>query len=678
MFVFSIAFIVGLLIFVLQTCVHIHAVRQGVPRDKTDHPAARLKHVMRMAFGQKRVMERWWGKAHAVIFYAFLVFLLSTLELLIESFTSRMWSLVNTIGITAVGVIHLIQTCFAWLTLIAVAVLLTRRIVRKNTVKSNFDAWFILSLIAILMISHIAVIAARIALWFEPKWLDNCLPFTAWISSFMNRDVAFLVRDLASGLHILAVSVFLVWIPMGKHLHILFAFPNLFFQYERYDDKEMPVLCMDNPNMDDYAQKLEEAAAKDMPESEWPIIGAEKIRDLKRRLILNALTCTRCQRCTNACPMVASDQSKYQGPMESLIRLRSLSLDGNAPLVLTPENNNKIGIISHDELWQCTQCGACDRVCPVGNENLVRILDLRRGQVCRELVPAKLNSVLAKFERSGNPWGYPKADRSAWKNVISNSTKNGDIHVVLFAGCMGAYDLTARKTLENCAKWLEMNGVVVHTLENESCCGEVMRKLGHEMEFAECMQRNLEAFAKLPKYDSIVTICPHCANTLKNEYPAGLRAKHFLEFVTDLRARGELEIENTSQNPKNRIHVPCGLGKTPQTPKQLIQLFHALGFCVSENEVVSGHCCGGGGGQFFLENSRKIAEMRVDELLEDKPEQIATCCPFCVQMLDSELKTKGSVQGNGDISLIPVSNVIDICIAKARRVKKNAENVNSV
>ncbi len=664
MIVFFIAFIIGLLIFILQVCVHVHTIRQGIARGKLDHVPERFRHVMRMAFGQKRVMERWWGKAHAVIFYAFLVFLLGTVELLVEDLFHWSWSLAMTIGMTATGVIHLVQTYFAWMTLVAVAVLITRRIVRKKEIASNGDAWLILVLIAILMLSHIGVMSSRSALWLDPEWLDKCLPVSKWIGSFMNRDVAFLVHDLSSGVHILAVAVFLIWIPMGKHLHILFAFPNLFCQYERYGAKPIP--CMDNPDMDGYAQKLEDAVSKDIPEAEWPIIGAEKVHDLKQRLIMNALTCTRCQRCTNACPMVVSDK-KYQGPMESQIRLRDLCMDGNAVLVKKSDGDKKSGIISAEELWQCTQCGACDRVCPVGNENTARIIDLRRGEVCRDRAPSKLNSLLSKFERSGNPWGYPRADRGAWKTAL-HSENNGDIHVVLFAGCMGAYDVTARKTLENCAQWLETNGFVVHTLDKESCCGEFLRKLGHEQEFADCMKQNLEEIAKISEYDSILTICPHCANTLRNEYPGELRAKHFLEFVAERWERGELENDTSAEKIMSRVHMPCGLGKVPETPKRLLRLFRELGLEISDEEAVNGHCCGGGGGQFFLENSRKIAEMRVNELLEENPDQISTCCPFCVQMLDSELKSNGSVQEDGDISLIPVSNVIDICISRARRV----------
>lgn len=660
MIVYFVAFIIGLIAFFVQVVCHVRNIRNGLPGQPFDHISDRLKNVLRMAFGQHRVCERWWGKAHFVIFYAFLAFLLGSLEVL-GTTLDESWMLSQWIGVDAAGVLHLVMSYFAWLTLGALLVVSVRRLVKKSEVHSTFEAWFILALIAVLMISHLAMMCARFSLGFEISWMRSFLPLCSALSEHLDRLDGYLIHDLAAGIHVLAIAVFLVWIPRGKHLHILFAFPNLFCQHRLYDENGIPVTGCSSPDLKAYEDALEKAIEQDIPEENWPVIGSVQMKSLPRQYILNGFSCTQCRRCTNACPMVAANVENCAGPLESMIRMRTLCQKTDSELV------GKVNaLISADELWNCTQCGACDRACPVGNSIAARMVEMRRGRVCKEDYPPKLNAVFSHLERSGNPWGYAKSDRMKWTEHLKKCEANSKLpRILIFAGCMSSYDSAAQKTLVNCANWLMEQGFDVQTLEKEVCCGEPLRKLGKEDEFQKVMDVNLSEIEKVP-HDVILTVCPHCAHVLRNEYDGAkkrLNAMHFLEFVADLYDAGMLEIqvdEAQTGTVSRVVHVPCGLGKTPETPRRLLRLLKMLGLRIVDRDITQSHCCGAGGGQFFMDNGRKITRLRVEELAAGHADEIATACPFCVQMLGDEIVSRNAQEDTKD-NLIPVVNVVDIC-----------------
>ena len=652
--------------------MHVRHIGNGSPECKPDHIQTRIGHVFRAAFGQSRIRERWWGKAHTVIFYAFLIFLLATIELLIQD-AAPQFTLDHLMGVTSAGILHLVQTWFAALTLIAMCVLIVRRIIRRKKLRSTFEAYLILGLIACLMLSHLGIMAANFALNREPEWLRHCLPFTAWLSTCIpghqpanSVDAAQIVRQIAAWIHVGCVALFFIIIPMGKHLHIVMAFPSLLFQYRAYDKENKPILGCNTPDMTAFETALEDAVSSDLPEEQWPVIGAEKVRDLPRHVLLNAFACTQCQRCTDACPMAAAGLGK--GPMQSMLDLRKLCkapdaflLEGGMGETFSFGTKEKVSPTnaSIKELWNCTQCEACNRACSVGIDHIARIIDMRRAAVIREKYPPALAKIFSQFERTGNPWGYPKKDRTNWRidAFTPKEKKNNAPKILIFSGCFASYDPKSRKTQEKAIQWLIDNGMNVQFPDSEMCCGEPMRKLGNESAFVQCMQSNLEQIKKYP-HDIILTLCPHCAYTLRHEYASDhirLNVMHLLDYIAQLWQNHEIEIKsdiNPSQN--TYMHLPCKLAKVPDYPHALLQMIQAMGIQIPDRDVAQAHCCGAGGGQFFMDTDRSITKIRARELEAHHPDCIVTACPFCTEMLSNEVHAPDDAQHT-----VPVENIFD-------------------
>ena len=672
MLAFFILFCIGVFVFSLEVAQHVRSIRGGRASLKADHVRLRVRHTLAAALGQHAVRERWWGYAHIIIFYAFIVFLFATVELLVQCVVPS-FDIGDVIGLTAAGIVHLIQTYFAYMTLVAVLILGVRRFVRRHTLRSTWEAWVILGLIALIMLTHLGVMVAVLSNGGEGAWFGRYMPIEAYfardLSSYALPDGtvvfapgvdhrAYLLYMLCAALHIVCVSVFLVLIPRGKHLHILFAFANLFFEHRVYDDAGNPIDGAEPVDMAAFEASLEEAAEKDLPEEEWPALGASRVCELPSRMLLNSFSCTQCQRCTDVCPMVAAKLEGCEGPMATEIRLRSMCARADAKLL------EDAPLTAERELWACTQCGACERACAVGNKHTPRIIELRRALQYRERHPKKLNEIFRYIERAGNPWGYAKADRNAWQSCLSDALPEDaqlpkqTQKIFVFAGCMGAYDRASRRTLQDMVMFLRRNGYEVCASEREICCGELLQAVGNEAGFDACKKANMAEFGKHP-HDLILTICPHCAQVLRERYGTEaqpLHAMHFLEFAAEQLALGRLKIR--AQEPEDKLvaHVPCGLGKKSRYAGQIVAFLRALGVSVPE-EPARSHCCGGGGGQYFLESGRDIARMRAKELVAFDKQQVATACPFCAQMIGSELGALGQSETETvDLIQLVISN----------------------
>ena len=640
-------FILSSIIFAIELKSHIQVICEGRTTGRTDHKKHRMIYMLKSAFFQNRVRERWWGRLHTIIFYTFIIFLIDAIELMIQSVWSD-FSLTHLLGPAISGIIYIIQTYFAWMCLCAVIVLMIRRFAKRKTLRSTFDAWLILGLILFIMISHFGVISSLIANKLISGNFASFLPVMTYIGSkYTDPD---LIHTLCAWIHIICVCTFLIWIPRGKHLHIVMAFPALLNQYRLYVNNT-PVTGLNNPEIESYEKALESAIEKDLPESEWPVIGTEKFKDLSRRPRLEAFACTQCQRCTDVCPMVSANLDNVAGPMQSMLNLRNLCMNHQISSKLIPE------ISLESEIWSCTQCGACDRTCGVGVEHTNRILQIRQAVVCREKIPPELNKVFAEFEKTGNPWGYPKSQRltvsvPGYKDIPKNEmilNLRGEtcrIHTILFfVGCMGYYDQAFNKTVNHTINWLCQQGFEVKLLNNEQCCGESMRKLGNESAFAQHMQNNLAEIQKIP-HDLILTACPHCAQILSNDYITTQyvpKAMHVWDFLAHLNTQKPV-LFNHNHQATSVLHMPCLLGKRPESPAKMLKMAELAHIQIKDKDVSRSHCCGAGGGQFFMDKSRKIAEMRTQELISSAPDHIITACPFCYQMLQDEVLRKNLKQ----------------------------------
>ncbi|MCL2326036.1 MAG: (Fe-S)-binding protein [Proteobacteria bacterium] len=627
----------------------------------------RLRQCLKMALCQRRLIERWWGWAHVVIFLAFVVFLTSGLEMLATCLVAD-FRLSWIVGETWYAVICLVQTGFAWLTIMAIGLVATRRILTPKAVPSTPEAWFILALILIIMLSHIGLMAAQLAPGHASEWLASALPLSAWLGAHLTDAPA--ARTLFSSIHLFAMATFLVWIPRGKHLHILMAWPNWWWTHRGFDEDGHPIQTESLPDLEAFACAYEAALAEGGDEASLPVLGIERLGQTTQKMRLEAYSCSQCQRCTNVCPMTAGGIDISGGPMASMTFLRSLCEAGAGFRAHTRARAEQAslepGLIPQEALWACVQCGACDRACPVGVEHMARIVARRRFEVAAQLQPPGLSPVFAHVERSGNPWGYPRKDRLSWYDDIKTPAQepssehfsmSGMRRVLIFGGCMAAYDKAAQASLLGYTRWLSAMGFEVLCLKRETCCGEPMRKLGNEMGFQACAEENLAQIAATP-HDIIITPCPHCAHTLQHAYAAfgtSLKMMHAAELMAHLWHRGILRFSPWQGERVMALHLPCYLSKMNDLSHEVVDMLKAVGIKSLQTGPSSRtHCCGGGGGQFFADASKPIATMRARELLALRAECLITLCPFCREMLGP------AVQNYVSSPFPAILNVIDV------------------
>ncbi len=688
MVIVFVLFWIGVALFGVQIAWHLRVMRDGKPSDRMNCLAERLRYALQTTLGQTRIVERPWGWAHAILMWAFFVFLTSGIEMLIacldHGFTWR-----QVFGARVHGVLCIIQTWFAWASICALIVVTTRRIVLRRLTFTNFDACFILADIFILMVTHVLSMSAMITLGSAAG--TSWMPIESTIAACIAPDWAVGIHDVSSMIHLLLMAVFLVWIPNSKHLHIVTAWPDVFLFSREWFGKGRPSYSPAPVDFEAYEKAVDEAV--EAGKEEMPTIGLAALHDTTVKQRLEAFSCTLCKRCDNVCPMVRTGMAE-DGPMTSLVHLRQMCVAAESRrqriLEYFRKNKNEIKesvppenrslmptLMTQDALWQCTQCGACDRACPLSHEHTIRVMMMRQNAVAQQdNVPSALLRAFEMTERSGNPWGYPKKDRALlWTDEAAEGKAEdatvGDVkqsqdtsedanriqgqRIVIFAGCMASYDKKAAATLRCVRRWLEKAGFSVSMLEGETCCGEPLRRAGNEFGFDAQARENVARLMDA-KPDMIVTTCPHCAFTLSDSYHAyGLTIPvyHILQFWMRLMEAEKLRVE-----PKKRrsvaLHVPCYLSKYSDESASIVRMLKAAGYTVMQTENARrALCCGAGGAHFFFDEKRVIAKTRAAELQTLGAEIIGTLCPFCTQMLGDELQNSG---GN---TLTTCVNVID-------------------
>jgi Fe-S oxidoreductase len=495
-------------------------------------------------------------------------------------------------------------------------------------------------------------------------------------------------------LHLLVLLSFLVYVPQSKHFHLLTAPVNLWFRRSTPPGRLAPL------NLED-----EEAET----------FGAGKVEHFTQKQMLDLYACVECGRCTNVCP--AASTGKLLSPMHLIVKLRDhLTEKGaaitskspwlpasiwqsktNAPYAhvmgavlpawetefeggtnieptmaaqagawsvkegAKPEEVELIGeVLTEEELWACTTCRNCEEQCPVGNEHVDKIIDMRRYLVLMEgRLPSDGQRALQNIERQSNPWGLPRAERAAWiadcesrtgirvvtMQELKQQGKKADI--LLWAGSMGAYDMRSRRVLYDVVRLLTEAGVSFATLGlEEKSSGDTARRIGNELLFQELCRENIETFSK---YDvkQIVTACPHTYNTFKNEYPdfgfsKDIVVEHHTELLARLLAEGSLQPVHTIDE-RVTVHDSCYLGRyndTYEAPRSLLRAIPGVTIEEMERSRSNGMCCGAGGGLMWMEehSGTRVNLARTTQALEVKPSVISSACPYCLTMMEDGLK----------------------------------------
>jgi Fe-S oxidoreductase len=441
--------------------------------------------------------------------------------------------------------------------------------------------------------------------------------------------------------HVVLILGFLMYIGYSKHLHIFTSSFTVYFSSTRPRGAVTP-LPIDLAKLEAGEQSL----------------GAATITDLSWKETLDLYACTECGRCQEVCPAWATD--KPLSPKLLIMDLRD-HLFAEGPTLLAAEHGGGEvratalvpDVIDDDVVWACTTCGACVQECPVDIEHIDTIVDLRRNLVMAESsFPSEAGAMLRNLENAGNPWGMPQADRTAWaKDLGIRVLEPGDAapEYLYWVGCAGAFDDRSKRIAQATATVLAAAGVDFAILgPRESCTGDPARRMGNEYLFQTLAEQNVETLNGAG-VRTIVANCPHCFNTLANEYPqygGSWRVVHHTQLLAELVDDGRLAL---TQEVRGLLtyHDPCYLGRHNQVydpPRRVLDRVPGLETTEMHRHKERAFCCGAGGARMWMEEriGTRINEERTAEAIGTGADLLGVACPYCLVMLDDGAKARGS------------------------------------
>ena len=652
----------------------------GQPELRTDDPVTRIKNLFLVGFAQKKILrDAVAGPLHASVFWGFVVLTIGTGEIIVQGlFPGFSYALILP---TPVYLFYtLSQEAFAVLVLVAVAVLLYRRIVVKparlqgDKVHSG-DAILILSMIGALMVSLITLGGFSFALdpasgtIFQPVSLALSHAFTGLSAGTLEAG-----RETSWWFHALLILVFLNYLPYSKHLHVLTSLPNTYLA-----NTSGPGVIGAMSYMDLEAEGAEQFGAADVTHLGW-------------KSLLDSYSCTECGRCTAACP--ANITGKLLSPRKIMINTRQRLMElaplatgdfgefehphlaageggdaGDTTVAAALQNTLLDNYITEEELWACTSCRACVTECPVSIDQLDIINELRRDLVLMESrFPPEIQPAFESMEKNGSPWAFDPGDRAKWAEgmdipTMAEMVERGERPEVLFwVGCMGSFDDRAKKIAVAFARVLQAAKVKFAILgQEEKCNGDPARRMGNEYLYQMLARDNIET---LDRYgvETIVTNCPHCFHQIGNEYPqlgGNYDVIHHSTYIERLMEENRLPLKGEGKALTVAYHDSCYLGRYNdiyEAPRETLKRALPMITLVDPPRSRSnGFCCGAGGGRMWMEETvgKRINVERTEELLATGADVLAVACPFCMTMIGDGVHSKDS-----DVPVLDISEVV--------------------
>jgi Fe-S oxidoreductase len=675
---FSLCIFVALAVFFYQLWRRFQVLRSAAPVSRFDRIPERIRNVFVFAFGQRKFVrrnpgaERSAGWMHFFIFWGFFI-----LAIQIITMFGRLYSesfVVPGFGLNLLGGPYMLLRDFTEVAvLIAVGVALVRWGIthaprlygflppeKRQREKSHWEAYLILVLIGIIMVAGLVSDGGRIAahpnnmqVLREARWE----PFSSLIALALAKagtGFASNAAYVALWVNGIVILVFLNLLPPSKHFHLVTAIPNIFF-------------AKLEPKGQLSKQDLENASR----------FGTSHIDHFTWKQVLDMYTCTECGRCSSNCPATAS--KKPLAPRQLLLDLRDYLYahqneiiektsqaskgDGTEPLEI---GENIVGPVIHDDtLWACTTCRACEEACPPIIEYVDKIVDMRRHLVQEEArFPKELTRTFKNMETQSNPWGLDAQTRFEWAEGMKIPTlaDKPDAEFLYYVGCAGAFDDRNKKTTQAFARVLRKAGVNFACLAREELCnGETARRLGNEYLYQTMAQMLVEILNNY-KVRKIIVNCPHCFNTIKNEYPqfdGSYEVIHAADLVQQLIASGRLKI-SPEFSKRTVYHDSCYYGRYNDVFDEPRTLLSGAGAEVREMQRHRkfGMCCGAGGGRMWMEEDpdKRVNLLRTEQALQTDPEAIAVSCPFCMTMLSDGIKAK---QLEEKVQTLDVMEIVD-------------------
>jgi Fe-S oxidoreductase len=640
-------------IFSLRARQLFEFVRLGKPAKRFDDLPRRVEAEAVVVLGQRKLLQRLLpGVMHAFIFWGFLILLTTILEAIGEVF-QRSFA-IPLIGHS--GPLGLVQDAFAVLVIIGIALaVFIRKVQRPERFKGSHleEADFILLMILGIMLTLLALNGAKIALGINesPKAWTPVSNLVAQILRPMSHGAQDLFERLFLWSHLALIFGFLAYIPYSKHLHIFVSEINVFFSKTKARGK------LESLDID--LEKMETGEVR---------LGAGTVQDLTWKEILDTYSCTECGRCQSVCP--AWNTGKPLSPKLIVMNLRD-HMFAEGPKILqsrkrggeyetVPLNPN---VIEDQVIWDCTTCGACMQECPVNIEHVDHIVDMRRNLVMAESrFPAEAGTLMRNLESSSNPWGQPQATRADWADGMGvRVLEDGPAPEYLYwVGCAGSFDERAKKIAQAVARVLQRAAIPFAILgPQELCNGDPARRIGNEYLYQELAKRNVETLEG-KGIKKIIVNCPHCFNTLRNEYPdfgGSYEVIHHTQLFARLMKEGRLRASQAVDEVIT-YHDPCYLGRHNgiyDEPRDVLDRIPGVSQTEMPRHRERGFCCGAGGSRMWLEEhlGKRVNVERTEEAISTGAGTMGVACPYCLIMLDDGAKAKGEA-----IKVLDVAQVV--------------------
>ena len=626
----------------------------GPPEVRWDRPLERVRGLLELGIFQKKM---WWdgyaGLYHMLIFSGFVVLSVRTISLVLEGLLPKAGMPFLPAG--AWQAYLLLKDVVLVTTFAGVLLALGRRyLFRKERLDASFDAGLILCLIGFLMATDLVAGAAKLAAEGSTSAWE---PVTAALSGLLAGTPHATLEALFHAcwwLHLLAIFTFLNYLPFAKHFHVLTALPNIFLRK------------LDAPGRFPMVD-IEKAAEAEK-------FGVAKVEDFTWKQRLDMFTCTECGRCREVCPTHLT--GKPLSPKGYMKDLRSglYAVAGDLVDVSTGRADEAAkkrleerkpligGWVDEETIWACTTCRYCESACPVTITYTDKIVEMRRHLVLeRSEFPKEAQTAFNGMERQGNPWNLAAADRDAWTGELDfevpvlgamEEADRAAVEVLFWVGCAGSYEDRGKKVSRALAKLLHEGGVKFAILGSEETCnGDSARRLGNEYLFQTLAQQNVETMNGYG-VKRIVTNCPHCFNTLKNEYPdlgGSFEVMHGAELVARLVAEGRVKLTGRLEKSVS-FHDACYLGRHNEVyaaPRDILAAIPGVSLRELPRSGRNGMCCGAGGGRMWLDEKigTRINQSRYEEIEGAGTDLVGVACPFCMVMLgNAQTEMAGKTQ----------------------------------
>ena len=619
----------SLFVFLVQKRVQILLTMQKEIR--WDRIGERISNLLKLAIGQQQLIKGEFaaGIMHAFIFWGFLAVALNTTHALIGGVLGRAFAFPFLGPDDLLGKFYLVvRDIFEVLVLIMVLFAIYRRAVLKiKRMTTHWEAYLILSFIGILMVTDFIMGGAEVAAGGQ-----SASPIANLLAPSLNPAQAHLTFNVNWWIHIVVLFAFLNFLPIGKHFHVVTSLPDVFFLNLR-PRGQLVKMNLEDENIESF--------------------GISKVEQFGWKVGLDALTCTECGRCSDGCP--ADLTGKPLSPKEVNIAIKD-HLYEKAPWLLAKgekkdwEGRSLVGdVVSKDTIWACTTCGYCEEACPLRIEKVQWLVDMRRYLTMNESdFPPEVTQVFKGSETNSNPWALSASSRADWADKLEVPlASDGDFEYLYFVGCAGSFDDRNIRVSQAVTKILKAAGIKFAILgAEEGCCGDSQRRIGNEYLYQMLVQTNIEVMNGY-NVKKIITACPHCFNSLKNEYPdfgGKWEVIHHTQLIAQLLNQGKIRLSGPKSNGIT-YHDSCYLGRYNgiyNAPRTIVR--HLTGKNPMEPDAArtreKGFCCGAGGGRMWMEEKlgKRINQTRVEQLVASGASTFASACPYCLTMIGDGIK----------------------------------------